>query len=203
MLTRRALAKFVGAAALSGGLPFGLAAQTIAQSAVAPLPRGTYLIKNGAVVTVDEARGTLPRADVLVRDGRIAGIGPDLAATDAEVIDATDMIVMPGFIDTHYHMWSALGRNFTADNGFGYFPAKNATSKLYSADDFYNSVMLGLVELANAGIPTVHNWSRTPRTPTHAGAEVRARRDSMLPARYAYGHVYQTARDQVRDFTDI
>src|SRR3979411_1084840 len=203
MLTRRALAKFVGAAALSGGLPFGLAAQTIAQSAVAPLPRGTYLIKNGAVVTVDEARGTLPRADVLVRDGRIAGIGPDLAATDAEVIDATDMIVMPGFIDTHYHMWSALGRNFTADNGFGYFPAKNATSKLYGADDFYNSVMLGLVELANAGIPTVHNWSHTTRTPAHADAELRAHRDAMLRARYAYGHIDQMPRDQALDFTDI
>ena len=103
MLTRRALAKFVGAAALGGGMPLGLAARAIAQSGAAPRPRGAYLIKNGAVVTVDQALGTLPRADVLVRDGRIAGIGPDLAATDAEVIDATDMIVMPGFVDTHYH----------------------------------------------------------------------------------------------------
>jgi hypothetical protein len=77
MLTRRALAKFVGAAALSGALPFGLAAKAIAQTAAAPLPRGTYLIKNGAVVTVDEILGTLPRADVLVRDGRIAGVGPN------------------------------------------------------------------------------------------------------------------------------
>jgi cytosine/adenosine deaminase-related metal-dependent hydrolase len=203
MLTRRALAKFVGAAALSGALPFGLAAKAIAQTAAAPLPRGTYLIKNGAVVTVDEILGTLPRADVLVRDGRIAGVGPNLAAADAEVIDASDMIVMPGFVDTHYHMWSALGRNFTADGGFGYFPAKNATSKLYSADDFYNSVMLGLVELANAGITTVHNWSHNTRTPAHADAELRAHRDSMLRARYAYGHIDQMPRDQVLDFTDI
>ena len=203
MLTRRALAKFVGAAALSGGMPLGLAARAIAQSAAAPRPRGAYLIKNGAVVTVDQALGTLPRADVLVRDGRIAGIGPDLAATDAEVIDATDMIVMPGFVDTHYHMWSALGRNFIGDGGFGYFPAKNATSKLYSADDFYNSVMLGLVELANAGITTVHNWSHNTRTPAHADAELRAHRDSMLRARYAYGHIDQMPRDQALDFTDI
>src|SRR6476659_9096368 len=203
MLTRRALAKFVGAAALGGGMPLGLAARAIAQSAVAPRPRGAYLIKNGAVVTVDEALGTLPRADVLVRDGRIAGIGPDLAATDAEIIDATDMIVMPGFVDTHYHMWSALGRNFIGDGGFGYFPAKNATSKLYSADDFYNSVMLGLVELANAGITTVHNWSHNTRTPAHADAELRAHRDSLLRARYAYGHIDQMPRDQALDFTDI
>jgi 5-methylthioadenosine/S-adenosylhomocysteine deaminase len=111
-------------------------------------PRGTYLFKGGAVITVDPKLGTLPRADVLVRNGAIEAVGPDLAAKDAEVIDAADMIVMPGLIDSHYHMWSALGRNFLFDGGFEYFQAKWATAELYSADDFYNSVMLGLAELA-------------------------------------------------------
>ena len=63
-------------------------------------------------------RGTLPKADVLVRDGIIVSVGPMLSAADAEVIDASRMIVMPGLIDTHYHMWSTLGRNFLSDNGF-------------------------------------------------------------------------------------
>src|SRR3954462_11675009 len=203
MLTRRPRAKFWGAAALGGGMPLGLAARAIAQSAAAPRPRGAYLIKNGAVVTVDEALGTLPRDDVLVRDGRIARIGPDLAATDVEVIDATDMIVMPGFVDTHYHMWSALGRNFVGDGGFGYFPAKNATSKLYTAEDFYSSVMLGLVELANAGITTVHNWSHNTRTPAYADAELCAHRESVLRARYAYGHIDQMPRNEPASFADV
>ena len=56
MLTRRALAKLVVAAALSGGLPFGPATQAFAQGAAGPSRRGAYLIKNGAVVTVDAAR---------------------------------------------------------------------------------------------------------------------------------------------------
>ena len=63
-------------------------------------------------------RGTLPKADVLVRDGIIVSVGPMLSAADAEVIDASRMIVMPGLIDTHYRMWSTLGRNFLSDNGF-------------------------------------------------------------------------------------
>jgi 5-methylthioadenosine/S-adenosylhomocysteine deaminase len=204
MLDRRRFAQLVGATALTAcGPPPALIGNAFAQDARPLVARGAYLIKGGAVVTVDPGLGTLPRADVAVRDGRIEAIGADLSATGAEVIDATDMIVMPGFIDTHYHMWSALGRNFTADNGFGYFPAKNATSKLYSADDFYNSVMLGLVELANAGITTVHNWSHNTRTPAHADAELRAHREAMLRARYAYGHVDQMPRNQVLDFTDI
>jgi 5-methylthioadenosine/S-adenosylhomocysteine deaminase len=201
MPTRRTFTTWLGATALtahSGNTPTGRAA-----AEGMPAVRGTYLIRGGAVVTVDAALGVLPRADVLVRDGRIAGVGPDLPADGAEVIDAADMIVMPGFVDTHYHMWSALGRNYTADAGFGYFPAKNATSTLYSAEDFYNSVSLGLAELTNAGVTTVHNWSHNTRSPAHADAELRAHRESMLRARYAYGHIDQMPRDQPVDFTDV
>ncbi len=144
----------------------------------------------------------LPRADILVRDGRIEAVGPDLAAAGAETIDATDMIVMPGFVDTHYHMWSAVGRNFVGD-GFGYFAAKNATSKLFEPADFYNSVMLGLVELANAGVTTVHNWSHNTRTAAHAEAELRAHRETMLRALYSHGHVDQMPRNEPLDFTAI
>jgi cytosine/adenosine deaminase-related metal-dependent hydrolase len=157
MMNRRRFTKLLGATAMTGLAAPALISRSFGQGAAPPtVPRGNYLIKNGAVITVDAA-GVLPRADVLVRNGRIEAVGPDLTADSAEVIDATDMIVMPGFIDTHYHMWSALGRNFVGD-GFGYFPAKNATSKLFTPEDFYASVMLGLVELANGGVTTVHNW---------------------------------------------
>ena len=202
MWTRRTFAKLLGATAVSGMAAPRVISPAMAQGSAANVARGHYLIKNGSVITVDSALGVLPRADVHVRNGRIEAIGPDLQAAGAEVIDAIDMIIMPGFVDTHYHMWSALGRNFVGD-GFGYFPAKNATSKLFTAEDFYNSVMLGLLELANAGVTTVHNWSHNTRTAAHADAELRAHRESMLRARYAYGHVDQMPRNQALDFADI
>ena len=205
MYTRRAFGKLMGVTALGCGCgAAGFIAPAAAQGGAQGAPaRGVYLIRNGAVLTVDPVLGTLPRADVLVRNGRIEAVGPGLTAPDAETIDAADMIVMPGFVDTHYHMWSALGRNFVDDGGFGYFPAKNATSTLYTAEDFYHSVTLGLVELANAGVTTVHNWSHNTRTPAHADAELRAHREAMLCARYAYGHIDQMPRNQPLDFTDI
>src|ERR1700738_3551427 len=119
MLTRRTFAKLLGVTALSSlGPASGVIAEAVAQGTPAPAPRGSYLIKGGSLVTVDPALGTLPRADILIRDGWIEGIVPNLAVAGTEVIDATDMIVMPGFVDTHYHMWSALGRNFIGDGGF-------------------------------------------------------------------------------------
>ncbi len=164
--------------------------------------RGTYLIRGGTVVSVDPTIGTQEHLDLLVRDGVIEQVAVGIEAPDAEVIDAADMIVMPGLIDSHFHMWSALGRNFIADD-YGYFPAKWATSAHYAPEDFYNSVLLGLVEAANAGITTVHNWSHNTRTPAHADAELRAHRDGLIRARYAYGHRDMLPVDEPLSFADI
>jgi 5-methylthioadenosine/S-adenosylhomocysteine deaminase len=168
--------------------------------------RGEYLIRDGAVVSVDPEIGILDRGAVHVRDGEIIDVveattdvqtGPD-----AEVIDASGMIVMPGLVDSHYHMWSVIGRNFLSD-GFEYYPAKWATSAAYEPADFYNSVLLGLVECVRAGITTVHNWSHNTRSPAHADSELAAHRDGLLRARYSYGHRDLLPDEQLLDFTDI
>jgi cytosine/adenosine deaminase-related metal-dependent hydrolase len=168
------------------------------------VPNVDLLIRGGTVVSVDPAIGTLNDADVLVREGRIAEVGHGLVGgvRDAETIDAARMIVMPGLVETHWHMWSSLGRNFVTE-GFEYFPAKWATSALYEPDDFYRSVALGLAEALNAGITTVHNWSHNTRTPEHADAELTAHRDIPARARYAYGHIDFLDVNTPLDFSDI
>jgi 5-methylthioadenosine/S-adenosylhomocysteine deaminase len=164
--------------------------------------RGHYLVQGGSVVSMDPEIGTLGRADVHVRDGRIVAVGAGLHAPGAEVVDASHMIVMPGLIDSHFHMWSTVGRNFVSE-GFEYFPAKWATSAVYQPEDFYRSVTLGLVECVAAGITTVHNWSHNTRSPAHADAELAAHRDGLVRARYAYGHRDLLPEDEPLDFTDI
>jgi 5-methylthioadenosine/S-adenosylhomocysteine deaminase len=168
-----------------------------------PTPRrGHYLIQGGSVVSVDPDVGTLRRADVHVQNGRIVGVGAGLHAPGAEVLDASRMIVMPGLVDSHFHMWSTVGRNFVSE-GFEYFPAKWATSAVYQPEDFYRSVTLGLVDCVAAGITTVHNWSHNTRSPAHADAELAAHRDGLVRARYAYGHRDLLPEDEPLDFTDI
>ncbi len=53
------------------------------------------LLQNGCVITVDKDLGNFWRADILIEGTKIAAVGPDLGVTDAEVIDASNMIVMP------------------------------------------------------------------------------------------------------------
>ena len=61
------------------------------------------LIRNGHVI--DPASGVNGVCDVLVEDGRIAAVQPNLqAVTFDRVIDAVDKVIAPGFIDMHCHL---------------------------------------------------------------------------------------------------
>ena len=73
-------------------------AQAPARSAMAPL-----VIKGGTILTV--TKGTIPNGMVIVRDGKIAAVGANLAVpAGAEVVDATGKFVAPGIIDEHSHI---------------------------------------------------------------------------------------------------
>src|SRR5437868_8448714 len=69
------------------------------------------LIRGGAVVTADAER----KADVLVRDGKIAEVGEGIAERE-DVIDATGMLVLPGVVDPHTHLLLDTGTARTADD---------------------------------------------------------------------------------------
>jgi imidazolonepropionase-like amidohydrolase len=71
--------------------------------AAAPALADTLAIRGGTVITLGP-QGTLAGATVLIRDGRIAAVGPDVdVPADARVIDATGRYVIPGIIDAHSH----------------------------------------------------------------------------------------------------
>src|SRR2546423_2733449 len=69
------------------------------------------LIRGGTVVTADSER----KADVLVRAGKIAEVGEGIAERE-DVIDATDMLVLPGVVDPHTHLLLDTGTARTADD---------------------------------------------------------------------------------------
>ena len=69
------------------------------------------LLSGGCVLTLGAKTPNFTQADVLIEDGVVAEVGKGLRARDAETVDATDTIVMPGFVDTHRHAWTSLFRN--------------------------------------------------------------------------------------------
>ncbi len=73
------------------------------------------LLRGGYVLTVDPKLGDLPTGDVLIEGDSIIDVGADLGVEDAQVIDATGKIVMPGFVDTHRHTWETAIRGSAPD----------------------------------------------------------------------------------------
>jgi cytosine/adenosine deaminase-related metal-dependent hydrolase len=147
------------------------------------------LIKDAIVLTQDESLGELPRADVLVEGDTIAAVGPDLSASDAQVIDAAGDIVIPGFIDTHRHTWETSIRTCAPDYTLGaYFGAiLDQFAPKYRAEDVYAANQWGAIESLNAGITTLVDWSHIMNSPEHADAAVEGLQGSGIRSVFAYG----------------
>jgi 5-methylthioadenosine/S-adenosylhomocysteine deaminase len=160
-----------------------------AQGAAGPAsgaPRGNnFVLRGGYIITMDGTLGDIPIGDVHVRDGAIAAIAPSIAAPDAEVVDAQGKIVMPGFIETHSHVWNALLKNMRRP-GVDYFPLKEAFGKHHTPADYYRAHRLFLTDALNAGITTVINYAHNTQSPAHVDEEIRAMIESGLRGRYAY-----------------
>jgi cytosine/adenosine deaminase-related metal-dependent hydrolase len=69
------------------------------------VPQTRLLIRNGCVIDTEPAVVARPNIDVLIEGQHIARVDPNIQADDATVVDATGMIVLPGFADTHRHLW--------------------------------------------------------------------------------------------------
>ncbi len=182
-----ALTTFVAA---SGNLAAQTAPARSASSAAAPLPpRGEFVIRGANVLTMDPALPDLASGDVHVRNGAIVDVAPRVDAANARVIEGRGMICMPGFVDTHWHLWTSLFRPFIRSdvNEVGYFPVTNRLGVLMTPEDSYRAVRLGIAEALNAGVTTVHNWAHNVRSPEHADAELSAMRDTGIRGRFAYG----------------
>jgi 5-methylthioadenosine/S-adenosylhomocysteine deaminase len=156
-------------------------------------PTGRKLIKGGMVLTMDPAIGDLPVGDVLVDGDEIVEVGPALTVgEDVEVIDATGMIVMPGFIDTHRHIWEGVLRNIGTD-----VPLEGRTSYIsfvlhklapaFRPEDAYLGDLVSALGAIDAGITTLLDWSHIQGSPAHTDAVVQALEDSGMRAVFAYG----------------
>lgn len=148
------------------------------------------LLKNGCVITVDRQLGNFRRGDVLIEGTKIAAVGPDLEASDAEVIDASNMIVLPGLIDTHRHIWEGILRNISADGILAnYFPdVLGVLAPAYRPEDAYAGNLIGALGAIDAGVTTILDWSHIQNTPDHSDATIKALQETGIRAVFAYGN---------------
>src|SRR5438874_12084568 len=133
---------------------------------------------------MDDAIGELERGSVLVEGDRIAEVSPAIEARDAERIDASGMVVMPGFVDTHRHTWQTALRAICADwTLMEYFRGiRMNISPEYTPEDVFAGNYVGALEALNAGVTTILDFSHCMNSPRHADAALEGLRDTGIRA---------------------
>ena len=148
------------------------------------------LLKNGCVLTLDPDIGNFRQADVLIEGAKIAAVGLNLSAAEAQVIDASDRIVMPGFVDTHRHIWEGILRNIATDALLDeYFDSiLGVLAPVYRPEDAYAGNLVSALGAIDSGVTTLLDWSHIQNTPEHSDATIAALRESGLRCVFAYGN---------------
>jgi len=102
------------------------------------------------------------------------------------------MIVMPGFVDTHRHIWEGLLRNIGTDvpleGRAGYISfVLHKLAPAFRPEDAYAGNMVSALGAIDAGVTTLLDWSHIQGSPAHTDAVIQALRDSGMRAVFAYG----------------
>lgn len=150
------------------------------------------LIKNATLVTMDDKLGDIERGDILIDGDKIAEVGRNIEASNAQVVDGTDHIVIPGIVNAHIHTWEfplrGIGSNWVSKRDYhGNMHQKLATH--YTAEDVRLSNLFGALNQLNHGATTIMDWCHILRDSEMADAAIDGLAESGVRAVFGRGTV--------------
>src|SRR3984893_3537353 len=182
------------------------------------------LLRGGVVLSLDPRVGDLEKADVLIDGKRIAEVAPTVSAADAEIVDCTGTIVMPGFIPTHHHQYETLQRSIIPDGLLtGAWPQESYGSVVqniwtagriadpanpnnviwdlgrapYDPEDCYISELVACLSEISEGITTGTDTSQHTDAMEHTDAMIKGLMDSGRRMVYAYSGGINRSNDGI------
>jgi 5-methylthioadenosine/S-adenosylhomocysteine deaminase len=147
------------------------------------------LVCGASIATVDPELGDIPRGDILIDDGVIVAVGRDLPGDNAQMIDASRMIAMPGMVDTHRHTWQTGLRGLLVDEALpGYLRGvRLQMAPRYRPEDMYAGNYVGALDAINCGVTTLVDYCHNTVTPDHAEAALLGLRDAGIRSLWGLG----------------
>jgi cytosine/adenosine deaminase-related metal-dependent hydrolase len=146
------------------------------------------LIRNATIITMDEHLGDLKRADLLIDGEKIGSIG-QIGAVNAEIIDGTGFIVIPGLVNAHMHTWQTglrgIAANWTLLEYFRKMHAGLAT--LFRPEDLHIATLMGALNQLDCGTTMLVDWCHNNPTPAHNDAAIDALFESGIRAAFFHG----------------
>jgi len=153
-------------------------------------PNRRILVKGGTIVSLDPQVGDFQQGDVLIQGKRIVAVAPNVEPSGAQIIDASNTIIIPGFVDAHRHSWEGQLRriNPNAPTLAAYSAATHQSfAKSYRPHDMYVGNLITALGCIDAGITCVIDNSHNARSALHSDEAIRALVDSGIRAVHASG----------------
>ncbi|RNA66776.1 amidohydrolase family protein [Alteribacter keqinensis] len=145
------------------------------------------IIKNGIML---DKHFNKRKADILIEGKYIKDVQPGLPVNnETETIDAEGKIVMPGFVDSHRHVWESLIRHTGTDWSLPQYLENiyyGNLGSMLTTEDMYLANLWGSLEALDAGVTTVLDYSML-ETPEHADAAINGLRDAGIRGVFAHG----------------
>jgi len=132
--------------------------------------------------------------DILVDGDRVAAIGENIEASDAEHIDFSGRIVIPGLVNAHLHTWQtalrSAGANWTLMEYLTHLHGECV--RHYTPADMHTSNLAGSLNQINCGTTTVGDWCHNALSSEHADAAVEGLVQAGIRAVFLHGTPYRS-----------
>ncbi|NVB38531.1 amidohydrolase family protein [Pseudenhygromyxa sp. WMMC2535] len=171
----------------------------------AALEGRSWLLTGARVPAIFAPQGEEGSYDLRVVEGRIVSIerAPSSAGAGEPGLDLRGCWLLPGFVDTHFHLWNSLARGADNSQLGGFYPSMGALAKVWTPAASALGVELGLAECVASGITTVNNWAHNVRSPEHAAAELDAQLRSGVRGRFSCGYSQSLGEDEIMDLDTV
>lgn len=163
------------------------------------------LIDCGWIVSVDPAIGDLKDAKILIEDDKIAEIGNQIQNEADEILDATDLIVLPGLINAHLHTWQTgtkvIGSEWVSPDYHKNMHSNMATR--FTAEDTYLGNLMGALNQIDNGTTTVFDWCHNLRDLEMAERAIDGLEESGIRAVFGHGTAKPPTAEHETPYTHI
>jgi 5-methylthioadenosine/S-adenosylhomocysteine deaminase len=147
------------------------------------------LLRGATVITMSPNRPDAELVDILVEGDRLASVGEFPDPPDAETIDLSGRIVIPGLVNAHLHTWQSALRLAGADWTLPQYLHRvhGDIASRYTPDDIYIGNSAGALNQINCGTTTLGDWCHNNLSREHTDAAVEALQDCGIRAVFLHG----------------
>lgn len=195
-LFRLGIAGLATAAATGGSAAASPAKPAEAKKTHNPQQSRATLICNADILTMDTKLGEMTGMDVLIKDGKIAAIAKGMKVDDAEIIDATGKILMPGMIDGHRHVWQIMNAGILVKTHAAkydhYQTWKERTVVCMTPEDFHLAGYVGGLLAIDSGVTSVVDYAHGQHNREKAFAGARGLIESGVGGVFCYQIAHST-----------